>query len=90
MPIDIIKIDKSFTSRLTTSARMRQLVRGLLTIGDTLGIKTMAEGVETWEQHEQLLELGCRAAQGYLYAKPLPVDQASAVWTARRPLPHPH
>ena len=89
MPIDIIKIDKSFTSRLTTSARMRRLVRGLLTIGDTMGIRTMAEGTETWEQHDELLELGCRAAQGYLYAKPLPVDQASAVWTERRPLPNP-
>ena len=88
MPIDIIKIDKSFTSRLTTSPRMRQLVRGLLGIGDTMGIRTMAEGVEEWEQHEALLELGCRAAQGFLYAKPVTADQATALWEAGRPLPH--
>jgi diguanylate cyclase (GGDEF)-like protein/PAS domain S-box-containing protein len=88
MPIDIIKIDKSFTSRLTTSERMRRLVRGLLAIGETMGIRTVAEGVETWEQHDCLLELGCRAGQGYLYAKPMPADQASALWTARSPLPH--
>ncbi|GAA1986624.1 putative bifunctional diguanylate cyclase/phosphodiesterase [Catenulispora subtropica] len=87
MPIDIIKIDKSFTSRLTTSDRMRRLVRGLLTIGDTLGIGTIAEGVEEWDQHERLLELGVRAGQGYLYSRPLPADEASALWAASRPLP---
>jgi diguanylate cyclase (GGDEF)-like protein/PAS domain S-box-containing protein len=87
MPIDIIKIDKSFTSRLTTSERMQRLVRGLLTIGDTMGIHTMAEGVETWEQHERLLELGARAGQGYLYGRPLEAEQASALWMAHRPLP---
>ena len=87
MPIDIIKVDKSFTSRLTTSDRMRRLVRGLLAIGDAMGIRTMAEGVETWEQHEQLLALGTRAAQGYLYGKPLTPEDATAVWTANVPLP---
>jgi diguanylate cyclase (GGDEF)-like protein/PAS domain S-box-containing protein len=87
MPIDIIKIDKSFTSRLTTSERMRKLVRGLLTIGETMGIETMAEGVETWEQHEQLLQLGTRAAQGFLYARPLEAEKATALWAAHQPLP---
>jgi diguanylate cyclase (GGDEF)-like protein/PAS domain S-box-containing protein len=87
MPIDIIKIDKSFTSRLTTSDRMRRLVRGLLTIGDTLDIRTIAEGVEGWDQHQQLLDLGVRAGQGYLYSRPLAADEASALWEAHRPLP---
>ena len=87
MPIDIIKIDKSFISRLTTSDRMRRLVRGLLTIGDTLDIRTIAEGVEGWDQHRRLLELGVRAAQGYLYSPPLAADDASALWAAHRPLP---
>jgi EAL domain-containing protein (putative c-di-GMP-specific phosphodiesterase class I) len=80
-------VDKSFTSRLTTSDRMRRLVRGLLAIGDAMGIRTMAEGVESWEQHEQLLALGTRAAQGYLYGKPLTPEDATAVWTANVPLP---
>ena len=87
MPIDIIKIDKSFTSRLTTSDRMRRLVRGLLTIGDALDIHTIAEGVERWDQHRCLLELGLRAGQGYLYSRPLTAAGASALWAAHRPLP---
>jgi len=87
MPIDIIKIDKSFTSRLTTSERMSRLVRGLLMIGDAMDIHTMAEGVETWGQHERLLELGARAGQGYLYGRPVEAEQAAELWAARRPLP---
>lgn len=87
MPIDIIKIDKSFTSRLTTSDRMRRLVHGLLTIGDTLDIRTIAEGVEEWDQHQRLLELGVRAGQGYLYSRPVTAAEASALWAAHRPLP---
>jgi EAL domain-containing protein (putative c-di-GMP-specific phosphodiesterase class I) len=87
MPIDIIKIDKSFTSRLTTSDRMRRLVRGLLTIGDALDIRTIAEGVEGWDQHQQLLDLGVRAGQGYLYSRPLTAAGASALWAANQPLP---
>jgi len=87
MPIDIIKIDKSFTSRLTTSDRMRRLVHGLLKIGDTLDIRTIAEGVERWDQHQLLLELGVRAGQGYLYSPPLTAAEASALWAAHRSLP---
>jgi EAL domain-containing protein (putative c-di-GMP-specific phosphodiesterase class I) len=87
MPIDIIKIDKSFTSRLTTSEQMRRLVRGVLTIGDTLAIRTIAEGVESWEQHARLLELGALDGQGYLYARPLAPEDASAMWAANCPLP---
>ena len=87
MPIDIIKIDKSFTSRITTSAQMRRLVRGVLTIAETMDIRTVAEGVERWDQHEQLLELGARVGQGYLYARPLAADDAAAMWAADRPLP---
>ncbi|NUR26743.1 MAG: EAL domain-containing protein, partial [Catenulispora sp.] len=87
MPIDIIKIDKSFTSRITTSDRMRRLVRGLLTIGATLDIHTTAEGIERWDQHRQLLELGVQAGQGYLYSPPLAADEASALWAAHCPLP---
>ncbi|MBR7839545.1 GGDEF domain-containing protein, partial [Actinospica durhamensis] len=87
MPIDIIKVDKSFTSRLTTSERMRRLVRGLLAIGDAMELSTMAEGVETWEQHEQLLELGTGAGQGFLYGRPLAPEDAAALWLADLPLP---
>ena len=89
MPIDIIKIDKSFTSRLVTSDRMRRLVRGLLMIGDTMGIRTVAEGVETWEQHERLVELGARGGQGFLYSRPVRTEEASALWMAQSPLPFP-
>ncbi len=86
LPVDFIKIDKSFTGRLRDSARMRRIVQALITLTGQLDIRCVAEGVETIEEHEILRDMGCRAAQGYLYAPAMPAEQATELWRAGRPL----
>ena len=74
-PIDILKIDRSFTSMITEAGEMPPIVRGLLELGRTLGLRTLAEGVELEVQREMLREHDCELAQGYLFSRPLePVD----------------
>ncbi|WP_395946033.1 putative bifunctional diguanylate cyclase/phosphodiesterase [Brevundimonas sp.] len=69
VPVDIIKIDKSFVARMEPDSRGAAIVEGLLTIAAKLGIRVVAEGVETQAQAEQLRRFGCTLGQGYLYSK---------------------
>jgi EAL domain-containing protein (putative c-di-GMP-specific phosphodiesterase class I) len=68
LPLDGVKIDRSFVSSITTDHRDRALVRGLLTMSQELGLSVVAEGVETQEQSDALMLLGCTAQQGYLFS----------------------
>ena len=68
-PIDILKIDRSFVSRLTTSDNGPELARAVITLGSTLGLDIVAEGIEEEPQIATLLELGCVAGQGFFFAK---------------------
>jgi EAL domain-containing protein (putative c-di-GMP-specific phosphodiesterase class I) len=68
-PIDILKIDRSFISRLTNSDNGPELARAVITLGDTLGLDTVAEGIELEPQVAALLALGCVAGQGFLFAR---------------------
>jgi len=77
-PIDILKIDRSFVSRLTESSEGPKLARAVVTLGETLGLETVAEGVETEEQVTHLLQLGCVAAQGFLFSRPVSLEAISA------------
>jgi diguanylate cyclase (GGDEF)-like protein/PAS domain S-box-containing protein len=67
-PIDILKIDRSFVSRLTESGDGPELARAVVMLGDTLGLETVAEGIEQEDQVAALLALGCVAGQGFLFA----------------------
>ncbi|HIJ38047.1 MAG TPA: EAL domain-containing protein [Rhodospirillaceae bacterium] len=75
MPIDIIKIDKSFVQDITHDATDAATVKAILQMADAFGMKTVAEGVETPEQLAFLQEHGCTFAQGFLFSKPLPFDE---------------
>jgi diguanylate cyclase (GGDEF)-like protein/PAS domain S-box-containing protein len=68
-PIDILKIDRSFISRLTNSDNGPELARAVITLGETLGLDTVAEGIEFEPQLTALLALGCVAGQGFLFAR---------------------
>ncbi len=70
-PIDVLKIDQSFVRDLQTRSRDRELVKAIVSVAGVLGMEIVAEGVETQEQAEILLDYGCRLAQGYLYSEPL-------------------
>jgi diguanylate cyclase (GGDEF)-like protein len=70
-PLDVLKIDRSFVSKMTENARDEEIVRVILGLAATLGLQVVAEGVETAEHLAQLRALLCDYGQGYLFAKPL-------------------
>ncbi len=70
LPIKVVKIDRSFTARIAANRRSAALVRGVVTMCNTLDIRTIAEGIETREQLALVSALGCDAAQGYLFGRP--------------------
>ncbi|MFP5326331.1 MAG: putative bifunctional diguanylate cyclase/phosphodiesterase, partial [Acidimicrobiia bacterium] len=78
-PIDIIKIDKSFVSPLDGQERESQLVRTIVDLARGLGTKTVAEGIETAEQAEELARLGCHYGQGFHFSHPLEVEAFSSM-----------
>ena len=69
VPVDIIKIDKSFVTRMEPESRSAAIVEGIVSIATKLGIRVVAEGVETREQATLLEGFGCNLGQGYLYSK---------------------
>jgi diguanylate cyclase (GGDEF)-like protein len=83
-PIDILKIDRSFVGRLTEQGDGPELARAVVMLGETLGLETVAEGVEHEEQVEKLLELGCVAAQGFLFARSAALKDVSMMPFAGR------
>ncbi|NBJ11132.1 GGDEF/EAL domain-containing response regulator [Microvirga arsenatis] len=71
-PVDRLKIDRSFISSLTTNSRDDAIVRAISGLAGSLGVKMIAEGVETPQQLEWLKAIGCHEAQGYLFSRPVP------------------
>jgi EAL domain-containing protein (putative c-di-GMP-specific phosphodiesterase class I)/CheY-like chemotaxis protein len=74
-PFSELKIDRSFVSRVVSDRAARTLVESMIALARRLGMRTVAEGIETEEQLEVLLELDCDMAQGYLFAKPMPTPE---------------
>jgi EAL domain-containing protein (putative c-di-GMP-specific phosphodiesterase class I) len=75
-PIDALKIDRSFISRIEAHPGEEQIVRTIIALADHLRVATVAEGVETSRQRVRLRRLGCRYAQGFLFARPMAAQQA--------------
>lgn len=76
MPIDALKIDRSFVSTLGEDPMSQSIIQAIITLAHVLKMHVIAEGVETEEQLEQLRQLHCDAAQGYLISRPMEADQA--------------
>jgi EAL domain-containing protein (putative c-di-GMP-specific phosphodiesterase class I) len=72
LPVDMLKIDRSFVSQLTTSGTGRTVAETIIALGKAFNMTTLAEGVETSEQFDLLAHLGCDQSQGYLHSRPLP------------------
>jgi diguanylate cyclase (GGDEF)-like protein/PAS domain S-box-containing protein len=86
-PIDTIKIDRSFVADITTNADDAEIIRTIITMGQTLNRGVVAEGVETQEQFDLLKSYACDVIQGYLISRPLPGDDFTTFhksWTASR------
>ncbi|HEX7375416.1 MAG TPA: bifunctional diguanylate cyclase/phosphodiesterase, partial [Steroidobacteraceae bacterium] len=77
-PIDILKIDRAFVSRLTEQDGGPELARAVVTLGTTLGLETIAEGIENEDQAAMLRELGCVAGQGFLFSSACTLETISA------------
>lgn len=83
LPLDTLKIDRSFVSGMTDSKEGAAIVSTIITLGHGLGLKVVAEGVETAEQSNMLKALGCDEAQGYLFSRPLPGEAMAALLRER-------
>ena len=77
LPLDKIKIDKSFVQDLIDDDDDATIVRAIIQLGRSLGMQVIAEGVETVEQEMYVINEGCHEGQGYLYSKPLPARELS-------------
>jgi diguanylate cyclase (GGDEF)-like protein len=84
LPIDVLKIDKSFVSGMMIDPDAVAIVRAVLSLAEALGMSTTAEGVETVELATTLATLGCSSGQGFYFARPLEPSDAIAYWKSRR------
>jgi diguanylate cyclase (GGDEF)-like protein len=84
LPIDVLKIDRSFVSGMMVDPDSVAIVRAVLSLADALGMSTTAEGIETVELATTLATLGCASGQGYYFARPLEANAALEYWRSRR------
>lgn len=76
--IERIKIDKSFVTQIDADPEQQKMVAAILTMAERLGIDTLAEGVETPQEQEMLMKLGCGHIQGFVLARPMPLSETEA------------
>jgi diguanylate cyclase (GGDEF)-like protein/PAS domain S-box-containing protein len=82
MPVDIVKVDRSFVDGLGDDAEDTAIVTSVVGLAHALGLEAVAEGVETTAQRDHLVELGCDLAQGFLWSRPVPVgDLLASGWS---------
>jgi EAL domain-containing protein (putative c-di-GMP-specific phosphodiesterase class I) len=79
MPVDIVKVDRSFVRGMTDNSTDRELVAAVVGMARALKLCVIAEGIESAEQAEALRELGCDIGQGFLFSRPLPAEQLDSV-----------
>ncbi len=77
-PVDVLKIDRAFVEGVSRGGSDAALARTIITLGETLGLQTVAEGVEEESQRVQLERIGCVLAQGYLFSPPKPAAELTA------------
>jgi diguanylate cyclase (GGDEF)-like protein/PAS domain S-box-containing protein len=82
LPVDVLKIDQSFVARLHEQSESLYVTQAIIMLAQSMNIETVAEGVETVEQHAQLLALGAEEVQGYLLARPQPASEVAALVAA--------
>jgi EAL domain-containing protein (putative c-di-GMP-specific phosphodiesterase class I) len=79
LPVDTLKIDRSFVVRMRDAGYPRNIVAMIVSLAHTLGLQVVAEGVEDGEQVRLLRELGCDQIQGFFISRPVPADQVGAL-----------
>jgi EAL domain-containing protein (putative c-di-GMP-specific phosphodiesterase class I) len=79
LPLDVMKIEKSFVDGIGRAGEERALLRAIVDLANIFGLRVVAEGIERPEQRERLLELGCELGQGHLLSEPLEATDADAL-----------
>ena len=87
LPVDCLKIDQVFVNDAVEDPGASQVTSAIIALANNLGLETIAEGVETPEQREFLLERNCTTMQGYFFARPLPAEEFARLLASERPLP---
>jgi diguanylate cyclase (GGDEF)-like protein/PAS domain S-box-containing protein len=82
LPFDVLKIDKSFIDRLNSAGGQTTLARTIVQLGQGLGVRTVAEGLEHFDQFMALRRMGCDVGQGYYFSKPVPAEEAAELLVA--------
>jgi len=82
-PLDVLKVDQSFVRNLCTDAEDRAIANAVIQLAHALDMSVVAEGVETPEQRDVLLHMGCDTLQGYLFGKPMPASELENWWGSR-------
>lgn len=85
LPVDLLKIDRSFVKTIAESEESREIVRTIISLAQSMKVDTVAEGVETIEQERILIGMGCTHAQGFLYSPPVSVYELSGVISSLDP-----
>jgi diguanylate cyclase (GGDEF)-like protein/PAS domain S-box-containing protein len=89
LPLDQVKIDRSFVRDILTEESSAAIAQTIISLSRAMGLPVIAEGVETEEQREYLTRMGCHAFQGFLFGRPLPLEEFESHWlaTAGRSIP---
>jgi EAL domain-containing protein (putative c-di-GMP-specific phosphodiesterase class I) len=78
----VVKIDRSFIANLEGSVHTQKIVRSVMDMANSLDLQSIAEGIETPAQLELIRALGCELGQGYLFSRPVPAEEISAMLAA--------
>jgi len=84
LPLNVLKIDRSFTIDVVSKPLVRKIVQGIHALAQSLDLETVVEGIEGVEQQRALEEIGCDFAQGFLYDRAMPVDEVQRKWLTVR------
>lgn len=84
LPVDTLKIDRSFIKNIDSDRHQLELVKTIIKLAEVFNLDLIAEGIETKEQCQQLLDLQCKYGQGYLFSKPLSSSQASSLFLSNK------
>jgi EAL domain-containing protein (putative c-di-GMP-specific phosphodiesterase class I) len=83
-PVDSLKIARAFVEELGTSREQDRLVAAILRLGSTMGLETVAEGIELEQQRDRLRALKCRYGQGFFYSRPVPAEELDSMLLSAR------
>jgi EAL domain-containing protein (putative c-di-GMP-specific phosphodiesterase class I) len=84
LPLDQLKIDRAFVRDILLDAASGAIAQTLISLGRAMGLSVIAEGVESEEQREFLAGLGCHTYQGFLFGRPVPLQEFEHLWSGAR------